>query len=551
MDAQTRDGPFGVDRGYNKRCSPFIAANPEWDLQRGPALLRIMTLNLAGRPPNLVTKLANNEAPCSEEYNLQQSQELRMRQILNWLDSLHPASLRPHVICFQELMCEWMRAIADDGLRARGYETHKAIDPASDNGCQSAFCFPPRAGSGLAIYVHRRSGLKIVDAGREIFEMRIGLDHLSEKGFAWALVCSSNPLLGRGHFVVMTCHPQAFMRLQIAPQNGAGLGDEAWWARVLRWFASVEQSAMGGYPISITRAHEAQFAQMGAFIRHTLLKKLRKQHSCHDLLGLFIAGDMNVNRYAAAPDSAAESDEPRGAASRCCSREFTNMLRALDCDDPPIVIEPTPHVSVRTPFTWNTRENDLARGVVHDRPAYAWIDYVLSYRGSSAVPKPLYMDQRPLAVRAVRPYPELSRFWHFGCTKARSQYAHAILAEHGRGPASRSRRVKSCVAANKQYAARLRLGHLQLEMIRRRFRAGMSAGMSWEQFVQAQPYHLSSQVWKGAQWYGFDPSDHNLRDSAFEPEYHPRWIGQPHSYRMCKHLSDHHAVLARIRLPTP
>jgi hypothetical protein len=61
--------------------------------------------------------------------------------------------------------------------------------------------------------------------------------------------------------------------------------------------------------------------------------------------------------------------------------------------------------------------------------------------------------------------------------------------------------------------------------------------------VRSAPDETSSQVWKGLEFYGLAATD--LHAAA---ETRGLRVGDPHPFRMLTDVSDHHAVLARIRL---
>ena len=85
----------------------------------------------------------------------------------------------------------------------------------------------------------------------------------------------------------------------------------------------------GSDVLGVSETHRAQISMVRDFIK-TL-------SADDDLKGvpLFVAGDLNINKYATMPDSKEEND-PRSA-SRGRSREFTETLRKLNAAVPTFV----------------------------------------------------------------------------------------------------------------------------------------------------------------------------------------------------------------------
>lgn len=71
--------------------------------------------------------------------------------------------------------------------------------------------------------------------------------------------------------------------------------------------------------------------------KNRIIGKLRENEMPEDfkLGGVFITGDMNINRYAGEADGKLEKKYEHG--SQCCSAEFYQMLRRLESDQPPVL----------------------------------------------------------------------------------------------------------------------------------------------------------------------------------------------------------------------
>jgi hypothetical protein len=551
---------------YTKNIPSLPESNREWDESNASNLLRILTINMHGRPVDLAqgplkrlsqTNAATSNLLCDDEYHLANAQERRMRGLFEWLDAL-PAHARPHVLCLQEVIWLPIVIIAERELARRGFVTLPHLSLAVDKGCGT--CFPPRAGSGLGVYVQAAAGLEIVDGGQFVFNGRIGTDWLIDKGLKWAAVHCTNPKLcgakkgtTTGVMLVATLHPQAYNELGAESPPGEG-----WATSALRKVATVDFRLRGGFPNAIAIAHRKQYAQAAKYLRETALPRVQRcaQERGASILGVFVGGDFNVNRYAATPGSPVESD-PRKSLAAGLSREFRAALQTLGCRQPTIVREQHAHMAAPFGgrFTWDGISNSLAAQVVSTMaPAVGWIDSVLKCDLDNKSNKtdsspPLYMDNRVVRMRLSQPCPELAPFWLSPCRRWRER----ALAQGSAGT-----RASPYAAANFDINERLRLGWNQLLRLAASFLITTSnagevndqkvlelvcgAREDWAEFVIKAPYTASSQMWKGLDHYGLRSTDLYAASAAPIP------IGAPHPFRMIHDVSDHYGVLARFQL---
>ena len=82
-------------------------------------------------------------------------------------------------------------------------------------------------------------------------------------------------------------------------------------------------------PASVAKTHKAQLG----FAAGVIEKWLANTDGLTD--PVFIAGDMNINRYAAEPETGEE--RAVDTAATCCSNEYVHMLKTLHADMPMIV----------------------------------------------------------------------------------------------------------------------------------------------------------------------------------------------------------------------
>jgi hypothetical protein len=461
---------------------------------------------------------------CDTEYFLSNAQERRMRGFFEWLDKLESHVL-PHVICFQEVIWVPMIDICVKELNKRGYVSHTNISLDHDKGSPTSFP-APKMGSGLGIYVQRSAGLNVIDGGRQVFDHRLGADWICDKGFKWALISIRNPNLcaltkGEAYIVVLTTHPQAYNELHHYSPAGEGF-----WTRMMRKIARFDFDLRGGFPWAIVKAHKNQYHQIANHINQVIIPRVQDKIGCKTVLrGLFVAGDFNVNRYATQPETAAESD-PFRAFTAEESREFVAVRTTLGCSSAPTILQ-EPDVRLRPKhggkFTWDGTDNSLAKPMVSSAPpAFAWIDSILACAQKLVLPVK-YLDNRSIAMRLPTPIPEVAPFWRLPCYRWR-QYQEEYRS------------------INREIIRRMRQGIGQYRYLANIYRK-FNNRQSWTRFVQSAPYELSSQLWKGVDFYKLRTDDLHINKHTIHLK-----IGDPHPFRMIADVTDHHAVLARIKL---
>src|SRR4029077_4310084 len=93
------DGRWGAPFGAVGRTAPLRASCDDWDRAHASRLLRILTINMHGRPVDLAKpggalgmRLPGDAAAtmieCDDEYHLANAQERRMRGLFECLDAL-------------------------------------------------------------------------------------------------------------------------------------------------------------------------------------------------------------------------------------------------------------------------------------------------------------------------------------------------------------------------------------------------------------------------------------------------------------------------------
>jgi hypothetical protein len=147
-----------------------------------------------------------------------------------------------------------------------------------------------------------------------------------------------------------------------------------------------------------------------------------------------------------------------------------------------------------------------------------------------------------------RPFPELSALWQAPCFKERNKAMADNKTQMGE---NWFRRYKH---ANEDYLERLALGEKQSRYQLSKFNESKKpfTPRHWIKWIRDADFYLSSQLWKGLDFYGFLPTDFNLRGNYYHPWAAPLEIGRPHGYRMICDASDHSAVLGEFELtPCP
>jgi len=448
-----------------------------------------------------------------------------MRCFFEWLDSF---SQKIDVICLQEVMWKPMIVIAREEMKKRGYTTHKDIDLMSDLGSASGLLPKifsslslPEAGSGLAIYV--KQGFRILSSGRETFEKRIGVDHLAQKGLKWAVIRTDK----NEKIAVVTTHPQAYQDIPARPNTGL-IGTESMMGSIARNFGIKEMELLGGYPWAITYVHSLQFQQIRK--RIDWLVQANK-----DLKGLFVAGDMNVNRHPTRPDSEEEKEFVTAFQMDKISKEFVWMLKDLNCTQP--TIKANPQAPFDGTFTWDGVNNTMAQPLNNGKGALSWIDYILCFNGLTAKPK--YMDNQCVPIVSKASFPELAPLWSSDCVLTRDAL---IRNRREVEDPLLQKRLDAYQVINQKSRDSYQTGIKQLSYLKKSFASQKLDPVKWYLFLQKAPFHLSSHIWKGLEVYGLKREDKDVQRLKADQLK----VGSPHSFRMQTEVSDHYAVLSTI-----
>jgi hypothetical protein len=150
------------------------------------------------------------------------------------------------------------------------------------------------------------------------------------------------------------------------------------------------------------------------------------------LRGIYIMGDMNINKYEGIAGGPLETDIITG--SRCCSKEYYMMMQRLKSDQPPIVPDTNEERWVQYDdmkdkdkkipagrgglVTWDGEINAITKDPLWP-VSFQWIDYILYYHGFNENNKvfekddsiPLYMDNRAIRLTTIKKIPEISKFY--------------------------------------------------------------------------------------------------------------------------------------------
>lgn len=595
-------------------------AQSRLDNEWNAALLRVLTLNMHGRPMDTVPVVGGDlngvsysRKVCDPVYHLQNGQERRMRGLFEWLDRL-PVHQWPDVFCFQEIT--WVRWFdsCHQQLVQRGYVTHDALDwrrdiPGSNvkRDEKTRVTPPVLAGSGLGIYVLARRGLSIVHGMHQPFSDQLGYDQLTSKGAAFALIKIQSPMISGVAATsntpifcgVVNTHTLAYINYVGDPRSSSEhdkpikVGDTCRnpTSTEFRAIAAKQLADRGGYPEAIVRAHRQQLAAIQQFIYSGVLPFL-KQNNIR-LHGLYIVGDMNINRY---KTTSATSSLSPSTANVCCSDEYFEMLSILDAKQPPITLSPPPPLLSTASvgpwkcsgmFSWDSGCNTVISEDAVPPPTYEWLDYVLYAYGkddemrrslfADGRPDPLYMDNRVVRIQTTRYFPEISAFWQPGCTQKRISYLKSLTASAGgQIPSATSDPylaylVANLRQANAHYDARYQQGVAQQQVLLLAFCKRNAANVSpqsmwktivddaprggltyrqWCEYIYSVPESESMNVWKGLDYYGWNANDVNITADWADPTGRPRWVGEPHGYRMLNDVSDHFGVMANVLLDT-
>jgi hypothetical protein len=283
--------------------------------------MRIMTQNLHFRPYDIrgaVDRIRGAWCdPGGSAYNMQ---EVRACAFVDALANMQPHE-RPHVVCLQETQHVQANARLQERM-SKLYRHHvTSLTPGMDTDD-----YVPRVGiwSGLQVWTNYEIVLgscrfrrftattletltgktrgKVPSAGADSFVVN--------KGVLCVTAVKGSQERRRVRFVVT--HPSPYVFYE---------GVAGWATRA----TNAEQVAL---------THVAQLEYAAGVIQ----KWVEDTDGMAD--PVFIAGDMNINRYATQPETAAE--RALDTASACCSNEFVRMLRTLQADMPMIVPDANP-----------------------------------------------------------------------------------------------------------------------------------------------------------------------------------------------------------------
>jgi hypothetical protein len=297
----------------------------------------------------------------------------------------------PDVICFQELAHEDAAALIDEMLGRDKFPRILAAvcggsNPRGGSGFEKTYYqrisaesvsgrarggLPSVAPGGQAIYRRADTTSYVEDGARETAAGKMSYDLIMDKKIHWARV--SKRINGDSEvatIAVINVHPTSYTRLLREDKR-------------VPWLDEYDLVSM---------SHEHLFRDVGR-----LVEWLDRRNPGEAVL---VCGDMNVNRYAATPDSFREQHPALSHA--CFSGEYEGMLESMRCEQPPIVVDVDESHWIKTPFepnggpasggayTWDGRNNSVTVDPSWPK-SYTWIDYVLSAKTRAA---PIYADNR-------------------------------------------------------------------------------------------------------------------------------------------------------------
>jgi hypothetical protein len=634
----------------------------------------ILTANLDGLPFQLPSSSATSEGTsssstasdprdqaCDPNWNLQNAQLRRIRGFASWLDlqTFRRGGIQPSILCLQEVIAPEFQRLAHQLLIARGYETHENLSLLTRS-IQQKKKKTPILDGGLAIYVEPNK-FRFLAAGIEIWNKRIGADHLCNKGFAWALLENNSTFK---KIVVVNVHLQAYQKFDLDPKPLLNESKEIYALRTQVGIPEIEK--MGGFEKAVQQVHKDQLLQLAQFVYGSLLpsflfpernsnepKDPQKNdegvvqktesfekdysnmpsrgdipiavsddvdgedlspsesesddddddemdvHALSDrayaqkesikygtgmlgydpakykygvaierLHGVFFAGDFNINRWDTSPFNPQLSDPVLAQANRKISDEIKMAWKILIAAQPAIVRSPadpeqtTYESFFRDLFTWNGSLNALAKSPLPtNKPTYEWLDYVL-FSTLDCFPKPYYMDNH-VEPMELTPFPEIIDLWTRPCYEKRKSWISSTTL------IDTTQQEKDQKGINIGIEQRFNLGVQQLQRCLIRFNAFLATKSqppwqfytqavdpptdaslaspiigAWVRYIRTLPFSETSQLWKGLNFFGYVASD--LSESQLKSL--PRFIGEPHAYRMLYNVSDHFAVSSRILL---
>jgi hypothetical protein len=564
------------------------------------ATVDILTYNLNGRPPDVsIISLSNSSSSsssatgiatgtpttnkpifgCEPVHHLASSALLRGREFIKWINTKLP--LHIDILCLQEIMWFPFAQLVCDELEKAGWITHSKVDPrqelkelaknqqllhtnnssSSSSSSSSSIPAPPPmealtnipklVGSGLAIFV-RSSRYTIMDAGGLSFTAVGGIDHLANKGFRWVVLERNSS--DKKRIVVGNLHPMAYIDGMEQP-GPLAVAAEGKIGQLLRQHFSQNNANSFSkykykYPDSIEQIHVQQLTE----IRDHLLKTVLPRH--RPVIGVFLAGDFNINRWSVDPGSENEKSlsVEKATNSFRISSEFQRILKLLDASDP----NRHPNYKKNNVFSWDGINNVFAQPIIGSK-VRQWIDHVISLSSNkSSIWYPFFEKNSKIETssnmivrcRPTVPFPELAPLFDSPCSIARSK----LLLKNSTITASQSW-AHMYRELERQRRKNLQTGIKQFRYFSSKFIQSNNNNnnnndndneikLKWSQFLQNQVnLQYVSQIWLGLHHYGFISSD-------------PEWsqfcnrkllrIGDAHPFRMFNHVSDHHPVVGRF-----
>ena len=288
------------------------------DKRSSDRYMRIMTQNLHFRPYDIrgLTDrvLAERCNPSGSAYNMQ---EVRACAFVDALANM-PDHERPHVVCLQETQHEEANA----RLQAKMSQLYKyhvtSLTPGMDTDD-----YVPRLGiwSGLQVWTNYKI---VLESCR--FRRFTATTYETLTGKTRGKVASAgadNYVVNKGVLCVTAVKGKRRVRFVVMHPS-----PYVFFAGVQGW-ASHAQTAT-----QVAETHKAQLTYAAGVIEQWAAETGGTEDP------VFIAGDMNINRYATEPET--EAERAAHTASACCSNEYVRMLKTLKADMPMIVPDANP-----------------------------------------------------------------------------------------------------------------------------------------------------------------------------------------------------------------
>ena len=289
------------------------------DKRSSDRYMRIMTQNLHFRPYDIrdpMDRLFFRHCdPSGSAYNMQ---EVRACAFVDALANMQDHE-RPHVVCLQETQHKEANARLQAKM-SQLYTYHvTSLTPGMDTDD-----FMPRFGiwSGLQVWTNykivldkcrfRRFTATQLESmnpwNKKVKVSSAGADYV----FVNKGVLCETAIKGKRHVRFVVMHPSPYV---------FNAGTTGW--------ATNSQTAT-----EVVETHKAQLTYAAGVIEQWVAETGGTEDP------VFIAGDMNINRYATEPEK--EAERAAHTASACCSNEYVRMLKTLKADMPMIVPDANP-----------------------------------------------------------------------------------------------------------------------------------------------------------------------------------------------------------------